>query len=369
MPSRLLRQLSRRFLLRVHSVNSPQAPHFWIDGHLDIAYVGLLGRPFGDRMLDPDEGCLTLPDLRDAPVRCALATIFTEARAPGQPAGYHDSDDIEGAHRAGVAQLEWYLEEERLGRVRIIKTREDYEVALADERPDAPLGIVLLMECADPIRSPFEAQWWFDRGVRVVGMSWAYGSRYSGGNSNGGRITPVGRDLVVALDALGVLHDVSHLSGASFDDLCALTAARVVATHSNCGALLEPKERHLTDAQIRTIGERDGMVGLNLFGDFLAESREAMIDDCVAHVARVSQLIGFERCGLGSDLDGGFAPTKLPIGLRHPRHYRELAYALARTGAPRGSVDGFAHGNWSRTLRAALPASLTATSDRRAVQP
>jgi membrane dipeptidase len=61
--------------------------------------------------------------------------------------------------------------------------------------------------------------------VRVVGMAWARGSRWAGGNGTKGPLTAGGRDLVQAFDALGILHDVSHLSDEAFDGLCAASGA------------------------------------------------------------------------------------------------------------------------------------------------
>ncbi len=327
----------------------------WIDGHLDIAYVAVSGRDLTVPCPDPEEGCLSFPDLAEAPVHVALATIFTEARAPDQPCGYRDSADIEGAHTAGRRQLAWYLEQERLGHLRIVRSRRNLDESLAVVRSDSPLAVVLLMECADPIRSPEEARWWFEQGVRVVGMSWAYGSRYSGGNANGGGLTVIGRELVAAFDELGVLHDASHLSDASFSDLLACTPRRIVATHSNCRALLPPKERHLLDEQIQAIAARDGIIGLNLFGDFLAAERGATLDDCLDHVLRVAMLAGSNRTGLGSDLDGGFTPRRLPIGVRHPRQYNALTDALHLRGWSAAQCDGFRQGNWVRVLASSLP--------------
>ncbi len=333
----------------MHAANNPT--NWWIDGHLDLAYLAVSGRAM-DRRADGVTGCVSLPDLADAPVRIALGTIFTESRAPGQPAGYADSDDAEGAHRAGLAQLAWYRSCEERGLLRIIRTRDDLDRCAAG---DGPLGVVLLMECADPIRTPDEAAWWHGEGLRVVGLSWAYGSRYAGGNANGGPLTPAGRDLVAALDDLGILHDVSHLSDASFDDLLALTPRRVVASHSNCRALLEPKERHLTDEQVRAIAARDGLIGLNLYGAFLSVGREPTLDDCIAQVERVAKLVGRDRTALGSDLDGGFGPDRLPRGIRHPRDYARLTEALAARGWDPLALAGFMRTTWLRTLRASLP--------------
>src|SRR5262249_11849773 len=145
----------------------------------------------------------------------------------------------------------------------------------------ASLKVVLLMEGADPIRSPDEVPLWFERGVRMVGLTWAMGTRYAGGNHVHGPLTPLGFDMIPALDEVGIIHDASHLADEAFDGLLARARGPIVASHSNCRALLENKQRHLRDDQIKAIGERGCIVGLNLYTSFLAVGRQATIDDCI----------------------------------------------------------------------------------------
>lgn len=337
--------------------SSNEAPRFWADGHLDLAYLAVNGRDMSAAVGDDAPHALTLESLREGSVRVALGTIFTEMG--GDPAtervAYRDADDREGAHRAGLVQLEWYERMEAAGALRIVRTRADLAATVAG---DGPLGIVLLMECADPIRHPGEAAWWHARGVRVVGLSWGHGSRYAGGNARPGGLTPEGRGLVEALDALGVLHDASHLSREAFDDLLEASDARVVATHSNAAALLPDSPRHLLDAQIAEIAARDGWIGLNLYGRFLADGRRATLDDCVRHAMHAARIAGGARIGLGSDLDGGFGREALPLGLQSVRDYPRLLEALVEAGygATGGTRAGFAHANLLRVLDASLPA-------------
>jgi membrane dipeptidase len=74
------------------------------------------------------------------------------------------------------------------------------------------VGLVLLMEGADPIRTPGEAeQWWLD-GVRLVALAWNTGSRYAEGNVTGGPFTQLGRELLARTQRLGMALDTSHLS-------------------------------------------------------------------------------------------------------------------------------------------------------------
>lgn len=325
----------------------------WIDGHLDLAYIALDGR----NLLKPcpdDSGCISFPDLKAGGVSFAFATIFTEPDPDdaGDPCGY-PRDDREAAHRAGMVQLEYYQRLESKGEIKFVRTRAD----LPDERsPDDAMRILLLMEGADPIRSPEEVAQWHEQGLRMVGMAWSKGTRYTAGNRKSGPLTPLGIELVGAMDEAGIIHDASHLADDALDGLLEHAKGRIVATHSNCRALMEEdNQRHLRDDQIKAIGERDGIIGLNLFSVFLIPEGRAAIEDCVNHVERICSIMGHRRgVALGSDADGGFGPDKLPVDLDHPRKYGNLLSALSNVGWSEEDLNAFASGNWLRLLNESL---------------
>lgn len=328
----------------------------WFDGHLDLAYLTVAGRDLTRPLSPGQDGCITLPDLAAGAVRGALATIFTESGAAADdPGGYRDAQDVDGAEAAGLRQLAVYQALERAGHLVIARAADDLS------RP-APFRIVLLMEGADPIRSPEEAAAWVERGVRVVGLTWARGSRYAGGNAAPhGPLTRLGGELVDELDRLGVTHDLSHLSDQAAEGLLSRATGRVVATHSNARLLMPGAEalnqRHLSNEFAREIAARDGIIGLNLFSRFLAVGRRAMIDDCLRHLDHLAAQTGSRRyLALGSDMDGGFSASNLPVDLDHPTKLGALATALNRAGWSEEEITGFAHANWERFLRTTLPA-------------
>ncbi len=325
----------------------------WIDGHLDLAYLQLLGRDLTAPCSVPDAGCISLPELRDAGVELVFATIFTEPTSDESHAltAYGGIDDLDGAEAAGRRQLEVYRQLETRGELCVVRSRGDLETPAG-----AGPRIVLLMEGGDPIRDADHVARWFDDGLRMVGLTWAMGTRYAGGNQRLGPLTDLGIDLVAAMDECGIIHDASHLCDEAFDGLMKVARGPVVATHSNCRALAGPGQRHLRDDQIMAIGARDGVIGLNLFSKFLVPSGRATIDDCVAHIQRVSELMGHRRgVALGSDMDGGFGPDSLPEHLDHPAKLHALTDALTAAGWSNDDVQGFAHGNWKRFLERTLP--------------
>jgi membrane dipeptidase len=351
----------------------------WFDAHLDLGALAVCGRDL-TAPLDPSAGpwppaSVTLPSLAQGRVRFALGTIFLEPGGTG-PEGYAEGD-AEMAYRRGRAQLEAYLTWRDKGLVALdmaqvlrapagvgeirggmgvaevvpIPLRE--RVAKLPGKPALRLG--LLIEGADPIRTPAELGWWKSQGVVAVGLAWAKASRYAGGNTTDLGLTEQGRELVREMDRLRVVHDISHLSDRAFRELLERTDRPVIASHSNCRALLgDPSnQRHLTDEGIAAVVQRGGVIGLNLFSKFLraglGEQGRASIGDCVAHVQHVCEIAGDRRhVGLGSDMDGGFGASRLPEGIDTPAGLSRLAEGLRDAGWSDDEVRGFAWENWAR---------------------
>jgi len=342
------------------------APLTWFDGHLDLAYLVELGR---DLHAPPDScggsllpAAVTLPSLREGRVRACLGTIFTEAIAdgPGQnskpgPWSYA-LGDAESANLAGRRQLAVYHALRDAGTISLITPQPP------SPKPQAPsLLLGILMECADPITTPDELPWWAERGVLAIGMAWWRGSRYAGGNGTDDGLTNLGRELAHAMDALGVVHDLTHLSQRATDELLSFTDRPVIASHSNCRALLGGRDnkdwqRHLDDETIREIGRRGGIVGVNLVRNFIKQGIDRSnpddrptIDDLLAHVQQVRNVMGHARgVALGSDMDGGLTAHDLPCGIDSPADLHRIAHALAARGWTDDEIHAFAWGNWAR---------------------
>lgn len=366
-------------------------PLTWFDAHLDLAYLAVNARDMCaplDRSAAPHPpAACTLASLREGQVRLALATIFTEVGGSG-PEGYH-AGDVDRAFAVGRAQLEVYLTwrdralisldlrsdlaalsdlAEIRGGMGVAEARPLATSALLARLPRTDgLRVGILMENADPIRSPDDLAFWVDRGVVAVGLAWALSSRYAGGNTSHEGLSDLGRALVREMDRLRVMHDASHLSDRAFADLLDSTDRTIIASHSNCRVLLDPSgsnQRHLTDEQIAHIARRGGVIGLNLYSKFLsphcAESGRASISDCVRHIEHIAEIAqrvspfssGRRHVALGSDLDGGFPASRLPEPINTPRDYDQLAQALSDRDWSDPEIADFAAGNWLRVLSA-----------------
>ncbi len=334
-----------------------------VDGHLDLAVnVAVKRRDYtcdvstirsAERRSEA-QATVSLPDLDRGGVGLVLATLFAEPDGAGYSRrGYRTPAEAE---RQALDQLDLYRRWEDEERVRIIRTAGDLDAHQAVWPVDRRLGLVILMEGADPIVDVDDLDAWWDRGVRIVGPAWS-GTRYSGGTGAPGGLTPEGRSLVTAMRERGVVLDASHLADASFWDAAALGFHALIASHSNARALV-PGDRQLSDEMIAAIGSEDGVIGIALFNAFLdarwREDRSVPVTfagQVRAHAEHVALLAGWERVAIGSDLDGGLGLEETPAELDTVADLRLIGDVV-----PLEYREGVLGGNWVRLLRRALPA-------------
>jgi membrane dipeptidase len=357
------------------SAAAPFAPR--VDGHLDLGHNAVaLGRDLDSELEDlrareargAQTGMVTWPELRRAGIDVVVATLFAHPaeRAPMQPGarpaappypeppGYHDA---EGAFAQAAAQLRYYHDIEARGTIRILRTRADLRRLPATRSAGGatgPIGVVLLMEGADPIRTPAETGWWWEHGVRVVGPAWQR-TRYAGGTRAPGPLTDLGLALLDEMDALGMALDVSHLADESLWQALERFEGPVTASHSNARALT-PTDRHLDDAALRALAERDAVIGIVLGNGFLDHEatragRPVTLEAVRAQASHVAALVGWRRVGIGSDLDGGFGAEETPVELARGADFARLAEAV-----PGEHADDLLGLAWWRWLERALPA-------------
>lgn len=320
-----------------------------VDAHLDLAYNALdrgrdVTRPAIEQPIANDEiATVGLPDLHAGGVSLICATIFCSPRK------YATADEARAVARN---QLAWYGKQFDEGRLRAVRSASELT-------PSDALPSILLMEGADPFRSADDVPEWFENGLRVVGLAWGQ-TRAAGGTGAPGPLTDFGRDLVRAFDRAGIIHDLSHLADDSFWQLLDLAAGPVMASHSNCRAIV-PTDRQLSDEMIRAIAARNGVIGINFYDQFLQKpehyrKRRCTLADLVAHVQHIVDLVGTTKhIGIGSDMDGGLGREEIPREIVTAADLPRLADALSAAGFVDGDVAGIMGGNWLGFFHRSLP--------------
>jgi membrane dipeptidase len=351
---------------------------FIVDAHLDLAYNAIrndrdLLRPVSEvRAAESDDGktlgkaIVTFPELRKAGVGLVFATIFVEPANKrmsniGENLVYSTAEE---AHQQGQIQLDYYHalwdEVEYLRPVR--STEELESVVKSHVEGDEPLiGMVILMEGADPIRHPEEAEYWYERGLRVVGLAWD-DTRYSAGAwRDGGSLTADGQELLEIMAELGMILDLTHMGEEATFQALDRYEGRIIASHSNARSLV-PGQRQLSDDQLLRLIERDGTVGIVMANAFLkkdfkrGDPKELVsLEHVVAHIDHICQLAGDAlHVGLGTDFDGGFGVESVPSEFHEVTDLKLIAKALRNYGYSEADTKGIMGENWLRLLRASL---------------
>ncbi|MGA3067339.1 MAG: membrane dipeptidase [Tepidisphaeraceae bacterium] len=325
-----------------------------VDAHLDLAYNAVGGRAVESSarlQTADDEGIPTvgLPDLCAGGVNLICATIFCEPASDGK-VGYQTPDE---AHAEAQRQLDWYhRQEQQFGTMRFVRGAADLA---APETQNA----ILLLEGADPIRDDTDLDNFWDAGLRIVGLAWKR-TRYAGGTGAPGPITPDGVKLVKKLDQRGIIHDASHLANESFWRLMDLSVGPVMASHSNCRAIV-PTDRQLSDEMIRAIAARGGVIGINFYQKFLLPpeqfgKRRATLADVTLHIRHICDLLGSANyVGLGTDMDGGLGRNEIPVEIETSADLPRVADALHDGGFSDADIHRIMAENWVDFFKGRLP--------------
>ena len=344
-----------------------------VDAHLDIAWNKFaLNRDFLESITEkraregtnPAHGegsaLVGLPELIAGNVRVAFVTTFVAQATPGRKEWGKTYSTPQEAHDQAMEQIAYYAMLAMDPRVSLITTRGDLARVL--ESPEPKVGLVILMEGADPIVAPEQTPEWFEAGVRIVGPAWSQ-TRYSGGTRAPGPLTDLGRALMPQLERAGMILDTSHMAEQSFFDALELFGGTVIASHSNCRAFVNT-DRQLSDEMIRAIIARDGVIGTVYYDGFIKEGwdksakKDAVtLADAVWHAQHICDLAGDARhVGIGSDFDGGFGMESTPREIDTAADLWKLGDALSAASFRDADIANILAGNWIRLLRRVLPA-------------
>ncbi|MBK9168713.1 MAG: membrane dipeptidase [Bryobacterales bacterium] len=307
---------------------------------------------------------VSLPDMRRGNVGICLGTVL----ARGNPEGGYPGLDFrtrEMASAMTLGQLAYYQLLERQGHIRLIGDRPSLDACVAAwdaDRATAPIGLVVSMEGADPILSPADIPLWWERGLRAVGPVHYGVSAYAHGTGSPGGLLPDGPALLRAMEAVGMILDVTHFADQAFDEALGLFGGFVMASHHNCRALVD-HQRQLTDPQIRTLVARGAVIGVALDAWMLypggwvrGETSNTVVsfEDVADHIDHICQLAGnASHVAIGSDLDGGYGTEQCPHDLDTIADLQKLAPLLSGRGYSDSDIAGVFHGNWLRFFREA----------------
>lgn len=202
-----------------------------------------------------------------------------------------------------------------------------------------------------------------DRGVRYLTLTHndntAWADSATDQRVHGG-LSDFGHEVVRTMNRLGVMVDLSHVSGETMHDALDTTTVPVIFSHSGARAICD-HPRNVPDDVLERIPGNGGVVMANVVPKFVNQARAdevlgrttvipdpvATIEHVVAHLQHLREVVGIDHVGLGADYDG---VDETPVGLEDVSSYPRLFEALASSGWSATDLEALAHGNSLRVL-------------------
>ena len=233
-----------------------------------------------------------LPELKAGNISTFVAAIYIE-----------DKYLPEKASEVAREQIARLVAEAELSKsATVCRSYAEIEAA----RAAGKIAILISMEGAEPIGEDLDRlRDFYETGLRLIGLTHArtnavaHGGVFAPSGSSPKGLTSFGRDLVKECERLGIIIDLAHINPAGFEEIISMTRRTPIVSHSNARQFYDI-ERNTSDAQIKMIGERGGVIGVN---SVLVSSRkgESTLDRYVDHIEHIAGLIGIDRVGIGFD--------------------------------------------------------------------
>jgi len=219
-------------------------------------------------------------------------------------------------------------------------------------------------------------------GVRYVGLTWNNANSWADScyEQPHGGLTDFGREVVLEMNRLGVVVDVSHVSDDTFFDVIETTRAPIMASHSSARALVD-HPRNLSDEMLRTVARNGGVVMVN-FQDWSIDPEKVPTWPAVAfairnlgwpdtplgllvdHIDHVVAVAGIDHVGLGSDFAGTFL---MPERVKDVADFPNVTEELVRRGYSEDEIRKILGENALRVLSAAERVGKQLRVDREAI--
>jgi membrane dipeptidase len=198
-------------------------------------------------------------------------------------------------------------------------------------------------------------------------------------------LSPFGEQVVLEMNRLGMLVDISHVSAETMRHVLRVSRAPVIASHSSAYALAQTP-RNVPDDVLSEIRRKDGVVMVNFFSGFIVPEAARLsmdmfhmgkelrkqypkeedflmaikawhrehpiprgsIRNVVDHIDHIAKVAGVEHVGIGSDFDG--VPT-LPRQLDDVSYYPYITQELINRGYKTEDIYKIMGGNVLRVMR------------------
>jgi membrane dipeptidase len=278
---------------------------------------------------------------------------------------------------------------------------DKFRVAVSPDEVEANTrqGLISLpmgMENGAPIMDNLNnVRYFYDRGIRYITLTHSKDNQICDSSYDTTQtwhgLSPFGEKVVMEMNRVGIMVDVSHVSDSTFYDVMKITKVPVIASHSSCRYFTPGWQRNMNDDMLKALAKNGGVIQINFGSTFLDSKVKAYNDKkrveyldllknkgltpqdeaakpieeefkrknpnlyadvktVADHIDHVVKLAGIDHVGIGSDFDG--VGDSLPTGLKDVSQYPNLIYELLKRGYKEEDIAKICYQNVFRVWRA-----------------
>ncbi|WP_413242908.1 dipeptidase [Pseudidiomarina sp.] len=355
--------------------------HLIIDTHIDVPYR--LKKDWEDVTVATERGDFDYPRAKAGGLNVPFMSIYIPANLEQTPgASYQLAHELIDSMEA----LAWRAPDKFAMAYSVDDVMTQYEKGL--------ISIAMGMENGSPIEGDLDnLTKFYNRGIRYITLAHSESNHIADSSYdirkqwNG--LSPFGKELVVAMNNIGVMVDISHVSDEAFWQTLEVTKVPVIASHSSLRQYTPGFERNMSDEMIKGLAKNGGVIMINFGSSFVtqqanrynamiakqaekireelgADSEEAKariatlrasnpypfatLEQVLDHIDHVVDLVGIDYVGIGSDYDG--VGDSLPVGLKDVSTYPNLIQGLLDRGYNEAEIEQILYQNLIRVWRA-----------------
>lgn len=327
-----------------------------VDGHIDVPYR--VEANWVDVSKATEKGDFDYPRAKKGGLDAPFMSIYVPASLDNSPASTVLANRLIDSVEAIVGRAP--------DKFALAYTVDDVKRNFEKNLISLPMG----MENGSPIQGSFDTlQHFYDRGIRYITLAHSQSNHISDSSYDLRRqwkgLSPFGKALVIEMNKLGIMVDISHVSDAAFYQTLEISRAPVIASHSSLRLFTPGFERNMSDDMIKSLADNKGLVMINFGSGFVSRAarvwreqmstkRESLIETfgkdspevasfdeeykannpypfatlemVLDHIDHVVKLVGIDYVGIGSDYDG--VGDSLPTGLKDVSTFPNLIKGL-----------------------------------------
>lgn len=250
--------------------------------------------------------------------------------------------------------------EKNAATIGLIKTQADYN----ENKANKQISALLTLEEGGILEGKIEnLEEFYQLGVRLITLTWNYPNEIGTPNilywdkekhileENQTGLTKFGFECIQRMSELHMIIDLSHASDQVAKDILDSSAQGIVASHSNARKLT-PHPRNLSDELIQKIADKNGLIGINFFDQFLKLKQPTNLPAAISeHLWYMYQLVGEDSLCFGSDFDG------IPVhaDLNDVNSFPKIIQALKQKGFTSRQIEKISYLNAENFLQHYLP--------------